>query len=887
MMKFKIICLFLSLKIIGSFGKETLCSSNAACDCIQKTHKMVVNCQRVANMKDVQSIFSKDLNFKPVSSFSTKSCTAESLPNSIFWNTTIRYISSVCPFKRVEDDALTPIEGLSKLDLRFTKFSKIPIAISKLTRLKILHINDGKLTGVDTELQNMTNLLQLKLINNNISQISPEAFSKNSNLNTIELPQNKLIFLYPGIFDGCRKLNKIFLQKNGLKSVDGLFNIPSLKEIHLEVNNLTSIDNAFQKDINLEFLHLNTNPLRKISSSAFNANVKHLRALTLRKCELKFLSPSVFRHLTKLKLLDLSNNLIESLPVEIFHGLHSLLHVDLKENRISYLGEVFRHNYHLQSVMLTSNNLQTVKNLFRGLEYLNTVDLRYNNLTVITETDFSTMVSMRSLRLSNNSIYRIDSNAFLNMARLKNLSLEFNKLTTLNGSLRNSRDLKFLWLHHNQLKEIEESEMSNLRKLMRLNLSFNNLTNVHKAFKNLTHLKILNLYQNKLTTLSRSTFPPRLNIKKFGTRANPWRCDCRLSWLLEIPKLANQLKCIFPEEFFNETVGQLNIHNLTNWSDNCDSSCECTCVPQENEFFVRVDCSGRNMTQVPAALPEKVGELHLQNNLLSNLINLKTHSLAHLRYLDVERNFLTEIGFYFPKNLETVKLARNNLTRFMSYYALPTILSWTLSDNPWICDCDTVDFWKFLNSESEKILDVNSVICNHKEGKPKLNGKNICDLTKYELCPEKLILYILLGVGLSELEDKEPFYSLFVPPRDMQAGRFEIDQQLEEMKNSKRIIIIVSQSFIDSEVNMEIFRVAFASGLEEKIYRIIPIVVGTLPPLSDLDPSLKVALESTQCLRLGQKLFWEMIRYAMPDKSHIAEASLSEEDLDMPLLNAW
>ncbi|GBM46587.1 hypothetical protein AVEN_271532-1 [Araneus ventricosus] len=141
--------------------------------------------------------------------------------------------------------------------------------------------------------------------------------------------------------------------------------------------------------------------------------------------------------------------------------------------------------------------------------------------------------------------------------------------------------------------------------------------------------------------------------------------------------------------------------------------------------------------------------------------------------------------------------------------------------------------------------------------------------------------------GPIELEDKEPFYSLFVPPRDLRAGKFELDQQLEEVRNSKRVIIIVSQNFIDNEVCMEIFRVAFLSDLEEKHYRIIPIIVGTLPPLSELDPSLKVALQSTKRQRFGQKLLWEMVRFAMPEKSHITEASEIDDDIDMPLLNAW
>lgn len=86
---------------------------------------------------------------------------------------------------------------------------------------------------------------------------------------------------------------------------------------------------------------------------------------------------------------------------------------------------------------------------------------------------------------------------------------------------------------------------------------------------------------------------------------------------------------------------------------------------------------------------------------------------------------------------------------------------------------------------------------------------------------------------------------------------------------------------------MEIFRVAFTSGLEEKNYRIIPIVIGTLPPLSELDPVLKVALESTKYFRFGQKLFWQMVQFAMPEKSHLTEVLESDDDIDMPLLNAW
>ncbi|GFT97556.1 carboxypeptidase N subunit 2 [Trichonephila clavipes] len=138
-----------------------------------------------------------------------------------------------------------------------------------------------------------------------------------------------------------------------------------------------------------------------------------------------------------------------------------------------------------------------------------------------------------------------------------------------------------------------------------------------------------------------------------------------------------------------------------------------------------------------------------------------------------------------------------------------------------------------------------------------------------------------------ELEEKYPFYSTFVPPRDMQAGKFELDYIMEEVKNSKRIIILLSQTYIENEFCMEVFRVAFASCLEEKLYRLIPIIIGTLPPVSELEPFLKAAVESTKCLRFGQRLFWEMVKFAMPEKTLEVEEYGKECDIDMPLLNAW
>ncbi|GIY83408.1 carboxypeptidase N subunit 2 [Caerostris extrusa] len=714
-MKFVAACCFMCIQIAAVIGKKALCPSSTACECNGSNGRVFVNCLRVANISQLRDVFGKHLNYAPVYIFRLKQCKAKFLPSPVFFNTTIRDVRTDCPFDRMDNNSLSSINSLKILSLYSSDFSRIPKAIGDLANLKQLLINDGRLYTLDTELQNMTQLRKIKLIHNHLRLVSNEAFLGNPNLRIVDLSHNKLVYLYPETFNKCRELTRVFLRKNFLKSIDGLFNNPNLIEINLRSNNLKSIDEAFQQEIKLEILDISENALHEVSESALNSNVKRLRILSMAHCQLNFLRAKIFHLLNKLEKIDLSFNKLESIPLEVFRNLHNLVEVDLRENKITYLNDVFIQNYRLEAVFLSDNNLRSINNLFRGLEYLSIVDLKSNKLQAITSEDFSTTPSLQSLRLTKNNINRIDFEAFTNLPELKNLTLDYNRLESLNGSLRDLRSLEILFLHGNKLRKIREFDMRNLRNLKRLNLRANNISSIHGAFRNQINLEVLTISENSLTTLSRITFPRNFRIKKLNVGANKWICDCRLLWILELKAT----------------------RDLANLNDNCPNSCDCTCVAKEDQFFVRVDCSNRNLLQVPPVLPAQVGELHLQNNNLTSHLDLDIHSLEQLRYLNLEQNFLNEIDFYLPKNLRILKLAENKLTRFPSYFP-KSISTWTLSGNPWICDCET-------------IVDVNSTKCSYSEEKPELYGKIIHELTEYELCPEKLSLYIFLGVGLSVL----------------------------------------------------------------------------------------------------------------------------------------
>ncbi|XP_054718804.1 protein toll-like [Uloborus diversus] len=460
--------------------------------------------------------------------------------------------------------------------------------------------------------------------------------------------------------------------------------------------------------------------------------------------------------------------------------------------------------------------------------------------------------------------------------------------------------------------------------------------------------------KNRLNILSRRTFPPEIKLKELTLTGNQWICDCRLLWLRDL--MVNQsissrspvLGCSTPDRISGKLLHKLKPEDLLKWPDDCPDPCKCTCVSEDVEFHIKVDCTGRGLFKVPIKFPSRTGELNLQSNMLTNPLKFDSNSLARLKLLNLESNFIEKLDFNLPENITTLKLAANNLTRFFDTDPPESIKSWTLSENPWTCDCETVPFKNWLMSQGNNVLDVNSTRCSADAEDEDLRSQVIVFLLESQLCPTPISTYILISVAIllflvactssrllyskyhyhmkvwlysrgltllkkaeiqdigklhdiyisvangdlyfveryliPELEEKEPYYSLYIPSRDMLAGDLEIRKQIEEVNNSKRIIILLSQHYIEDQKCMKVFKFAFASSLEEKFCRLILIVIGDLPPLSEVDQILRTAIESTKCLRLEQKLFWEMLRFALPRKDKRENKSGSYLLHDFPAL---
>ncbi|XP_071041338.1 protein toll-like [Parasteatoda tepidariorum] len=309
-------------------------------------------------------------------------------------------------------------------------------------------------------------------------------------------------------------------------------------------------------------------------------------------------------------------------------------------------------------------------------------------------------------------------------------------------------------------------------------------------------------------------------------------------------------------------LNRLTKQDLSWPNEDCPTRfCECSCVPHQDEGYAYVNCSSRRLSRIPSRFPELTIELNLRENFLYNPIELNLPPMSKLRTLNLERNFISQLDFSLPNNVEVLLLAENNITRFFNNPP-SNIKTFTLSHNPWQCDCDTLPFRKWMMAESSKILDVNETRCSFEEDRESLRGKVIITLSEIELCPKLIRNYILMGVGgavilimtvasillyfryryhlkvwlysrgwkcfkkrdrrddgklfdayisftdedaarvrkhfLPELEEKYPFYKLFVPQRDLKAGNFEMNYLMERVVDSKRTVILLTKVILEA-----------------------------------------------------------------------------------------
>lgn len=177
-----------------------------------------------------------------------------------------------------------------------------------------------------------------------------------------------------------------------------------------------------------------------------------------------------------IKVLNISNNHITTIPKGTFPKLYELHTIDLSYNNISNIfNSVFQTLLSLRYLNLSYNNIESVKSsTFGTLPTLLELDLRYSNITDISRSALTKLASTRRLLLGGN------------------------KLTQL---FQLPISVSHLDLSHNEFEEIKPKLWPTMNSLLSLDLSFNKFRDnlIKGSFAGLLTLQTLNLNYNGIT----------------------------------------------------------------------------------------------------------------------------------------------------------------------------------------------------------------------------------------------------------------------------------------------------------------------------------------------------------------------------------------------------
>ena len=260
----------------------------------------------------------------------------------------------------------------------------------------------------------------------------------------------------------------------------------------------------------------------------------------------------------------------------------------------------------------------------------------------------------RALVLDNNLLSVIEESFFVTLTSLRYLSLAWNQIDDIqDGGFRSQKKVMKLDLRHNRLGEVPLA-LKHLKSLIELDLSWNQigiLTNkVHEQkteepWSNITNLSTLRLDHNVLTLLPVVVFSKLVNLQYLSVSNNhltalPDGALANLNQLEYINLSFNNLTSVSksPSSNFNETTGAMNTGHLVSviveYSDFVTRpTLDVDYVADDNAHGITTSCFNGHF---------RIRRLIIQNNQLMALLRGIFHDLVNLEYLYLERN---RIGF--------------------------------------------------------------------------------------------------------------------------------------------------------------------------------------------------------------------------------------------------
>lgn len=544
----------------------------------------------------------------------------------------------------------TGLTALKSLDLSYNLLNKMATfddnVFNGLSKLEILDLSDNQLESISsTLLAPLINLRKLFLDYNKLTTLSDDVISKLSNLDELSLAFNLVKILPPNIASKMTNLRLINLHGNRIDYItQDRFELIADNILGLDIgfNDLLEIPHLIMPK--LMILNLAMNQFTSIGNNVYVfADLPSIRHLNLSANMINYLPSDIFAYNSLLEVIDLRNNLIDKMEKEIFVN-NSMTSIILSSNRIKELSiNAFSNLSRLTLLDLSDNQISTIKHgSFNDLPSLKVLHLQHNQLTSFKGDFFTTKTRIEEINLCNNEITYLYPNSFIIHRQLKVIRLCNNRIAYFaTDILKNLKYLQKIDLSNNKLHSLDSADYSNMISLKFLNLANNQINFIGgNTFANSTLLQEINLSNNKIHSLERGTFK---GIAR-----------------LQLDLSNNQLNSLADDLFSRSFVYVLESISL----------------------------SGNNFTQFP------VDSLHRQYSTLEkvdvsrNQINsLRPHSdlLVNIKQLDLSHNPLTidahKILFGEPKSVRKLNVAFTGINSLPEVLETPFLQHLNLSGN--------------------------------------------------------------------------------------------------------------------------------------------------------------------------------------------------------------
>ena len=117
--------------------------------------------------------------------------------------------------------------------------------------------------------------------------------------------------------------------------------------------------------------------------------------------------------------------------------------------------------------------------------------------------------------------------------------------------------------------------------------------------------------------------------------------------------------------------------------------------------------------------------------------------------------------------------------------------------------------------------------------------------------------------GLENPEDVQHKFKCLIHTRDWNVGEMIPDQIIHSVESSRRTIIVLSKSYIDSMWTKLEFRAAHKQALQDRTQRVIIVVLGELPKKDDMEEDLQKYVKTKTFIDTNDERFWQKLRYAI------------------------